>query len=122
VILHQRSTTHELPSKLSPNFLGPFKVITHIQNDVTCKNLITDALSVFHTSRLKLFTGTFDVAYEHALRDADQYVIKCITAYRGDPFLRTSMQFETTFNDNTTLWLPWSPDISVRQIMISMTV
>ena len=110
-VLFLRSTSHELPSKLSSNFLGPFEVISHTHNDVTCRNLISAAITVFHSTRLKLFVGDATVAYDHALRDANQHVISSITAYRGDPSKRTTMQFEVNFLGNTTLWVPWSPDL-----------
>ena len=111
LVLFQRSTTHEVPSKLSPKFLGPYSVIHQIKNDVTCRNLITDALSVFHVTRLKLFIGTHDIAYQHALRDNNQYEISKITAYRGDPLKRTSVEFEVLFTDNTSSWKLWDNDL-----------
>ena len=50
VIRFQRSTTNQLPSKLSPKFLGPYSVVYQVKNDVTCRNLITDAITIFHVS------------------------------------------------------------------------
>ena len=111
LVLFQRSTTHQLPSKLSPKFLGPYSVVHQIKNDVTCRNLITDAVTVFHVTRLKLFVGSHETAYQHALRDNDQYVIAEIKAYRGDPLTRTTIEFEILFNDNTLTWIPWDKNI-----------
>jgi RNase H-like domain found in reverse transcriptase len=110
-VLHLRSTDNFLPSKLSPKFLGPYIVESHLSNNVTCRNMITDAVSVFHVSRLKLFVGDKVSAYAAALRDNNQYEIASILAYRGDPLIRTSMQFEVSFTDNTILWKYWDLDL-----------
>eukprot|EP01036_Dinobryon_divergens_P033329 gene33329-43091_t len=50
--------------KLLPTFNGPYKVVTHYRNDVTCRNLITDAIEpAFQASRLKMWH-----AYEEFVR------------------------------------------------------
>ena len=79
-VLHLFSTSNDLPYKLSPKFSGPFLVLSQNGNDVTCKNLITESIKIFHVSRLKLFVGTATQAYSSALRDNDQYTIKSILA------------------------------------------
>ena len=84
-VLHLFSTNNDIPSKLSPKYSGPFIVLTQSGNDLTCKNLITDSIKIFHVSRLKLFVGTSTQAYSSALRDNNQYTIKSIPAYRGNP-------------------------------------
>jgi hypothetical protein len=45
--------------------------------------------------------------------DKDQYLIKTINSYRGDPKLRSSCSFKIHFEDNDIVWVPWSPDISI---------
>jgi hypothetical protein len=110
-VLHLRSTDNSLPTKLSPKLLGPYIVESHLSNNVTCRNMITDAISVFHVSRLKLFVGDKNSAYAAALRDNNQYEIASILAYRGDPLIRTSMQFEVSFTDHTTIWKYWDLDL-----------
>ena len=47
-----------------------------------------------------------------ALLDKNQYLIKDIQAYRGDPMTRSSCSFLIWFEDNDLVWLPFSPDIS----------
>ena len=47
-----------------------------------------------------------------ALLDKNQYLIKEIQSYRGDPVTRTSCTFLVWFEDNDLIWLPYSPDIS----------
>ena len=81
-------------------------MVYQIKNDVTCRNLITDAITItiFHITRLKLFVGSFETAYDHALRDNGQYLISEIKAYRSDPLTRTTIEFEILFNDNTLTW------------------
>jgi hypothetical protein len=92
-------------------YLGPYRVVTHIKNDVTVRNLISDAISVFHVERLKFFFGSEAEAYDAALRDADQYLIDKFISYKGDPLVRTSMQFYILFADGCYHWMIWSKDL-----------
>ena len=110
-VLHLYSTNNDLPSKLSPKYSGPFVVLSQSGNDVTCKNLITDSVKIFHVSRLKLFVGNSTQAYSSALRDNNQYTIQSILAYRGNPLIRTSMSFHVLFDDDTLVWKNWSNDL-----------
>ena len=88
-VLHLYSTNNDLPSKLSPKYSGPFVVLSQSGNDVTSKNLITDSIKIFHVSRLKLFVGNATQAFSCALRDNNQYTIKSILAYKGNPIIHT---------------------------------
>jgi hypothetical protein len=73
--------------------------------------LITDAVKVFHSNRLKYFFGSTEQAKDAALRDMDQYIIDVIVAYRGDPLIRKSLSFCTKFLDGTLQWVAWSKDL-----------
>lgn len=68
--------------------------------------------SSLHTTHLKYWFGISEAAREAALRDQDQYVVDRITAYRGNPALRKTMQFSTSFGDGSQSWNHFSPDIS----------
>jgi hypothetical protein len=111
LVLFIFSTEGHALTKLSAPFLGPYEVISHKQNDVTVRNLITEAISVFHSNRLKMFIGTREDAYEAALRDTEQYEIAEFIAYRGEPMIRTSMEFYIRFSDGCYHWKYWSPDL-----------
>jgi hypothetical protein len=103
-------------NKLLPKFRGPYEVIKHYRNDVTCRNLITGAVEPsFQASRLKMWHGTKQEAYNAAMLDNDQYVVDEILAYRGDPDQRTSMEFEVKFADGTILWKTWDKDLDTTQ-------
>ena len=54
---------------------------------------------------------TKEQAFDLAQGDNDQYIIDRIIAYKGDPYLRTSMEFEVAFMDGTTVWVNYSQDI-----------
>jgi hypothetical protein len=54
-------------NKLDVLYLGPYIVISHIRNEVNVRNLITDAVSTYHSSRVKPFIGTYEEAKEAAL-------------------------------------------------------
>ena len=74
---------------------------------------------VFNTTllveRLKLFTGSEDDGYRLALEDADQFVIDSILAWRGNPELRSTLEFEVRFADGDIVWKPWDLDLSNSQ-------
>jgi len=63
-------------------------------------------------TRLKLFTGSREEAYQAALLDADQFVIKKIHYWRGSPEMRSEMFFLVEFDDGDKVLLPYSKDLS----------
>jgi hypothetical protein len=65
----------------------------------------------FHATRLKLFAGSMEETKTVALWDADQFTIKSILAWKGDPQTRTTMEFKVEFEDGDILWLLYSKDI-----------
>ena len=113
LVLFQNTLSGQMKdSKLSPIFLGPYKVIQQRDNDVECKHLTLGTVKTFHVSRLKIFHGTFDAARRVALLDGDQHELESIIGYIGDPAKRLAMQFLVRFKDGDELWLPWSKDIT----------
>jgi hypothetical protein len=110
-VLWQRDPNIPLPTKLSPKFVGPYEVISQSRNDVTCRHVGLGHIKVFHVSRLKIFHGGAEEAKKVAMIDNNQFVINEFKAYRGDPKIRTSIEFEVLFEDGSLVWLPWSKDI-----------
>jgi hypothetical protein len=60
---------------------------------------------------LKIFNGTREQATIIATQDADQHLVDHISAYTGDPFLRSSMMFEVKYAAGDTHWITWSRDL-----------
>jgi hypothetical protein len=110
-VLWQLNPDESLPSKLSPKFLGPYEVIKQYKNDVTCKHIVLGNIKEFHVTRLKIFHGSKDEAIRIAKLDNDQFTIRQVITYRGDPTLRTTLAFEVEFEDDSIVWLPWSKDL-----------
>ena len=69
-------------------------------------------IKVLHVTRLKLFVGTREEAYKAALLDADQFVIRRIHYWRGNPEKRSEMFFLVEFDDGDKVLLPYSKDLS----------
>jgi hypothetical protein len=99
-------------AKLTPNYLGPYEVVKVYKADITCRHLVTQALSVFHMDKLKICFSTRADAYEAAKVDFDQYEVDRIISHRGDPERRSTMEFEVIFQDGSIVWLPSSRDLS----------
>ena len=43
--------------------------------------------------------------------DDDQFRVKWILSYKGDPATRTTMEFYVEWQDGDKLWVPWRRDI-----------
>ena len=103
-----------LETKLTPNWLGPFQVISQNKNDVHVKHIVLHNERVLHVSRLKPFFGSFDEAVEIARHDQHQYFIVSFNYFSGNPHVRTSMVFNVTFQDGT-ITMPYSVDLAETQ-------
>jgi hypothetical protein len=111
VLLHK--TVEYVPrSKLHPKYLGPYRVIRQIKNDVEVEHLITGRLYVFYVADLRIFVGDANAAHSAAMLDDEQFPIDHILTYKGDPAVRTSLEFLVLFQDGSKIWLPWSEDLS----------
>jgi hypothetical protein len=87
-------------------------VLSQSKNDVTVEDLVSGKQYVFFVADLRIFVGTKEEALAAARLDDDQYVIDRIVTYRGDPDVRTTMEFLVMFEDSSEHWLPWSEDLS----------
>ena len=110
-VLFELSKDRPKPTKITPRYKGSYEVIYHKQNTVNCRHVVMHNVENFHVSDSKIFAGTKEQAFEAALRDYDQYVVKEIHAYRGDPKERTQMQFVVEFSDGTIIWKFFSKDL-----------
>ena len=63
-------------------------------------------------SRLGVFHGTKEEAEVLARLDHQQFLLRCINAYSGDPMKRSQMTFEVIFDDDTISWLPYNQDLA----------
>ncbi len=114
-VLKQIDMSKPRPSKLHPQFLGPYEVISHIGNDIQVRNIITGEIRTFHVDMVKIFHGNRDQAYQLAMIDTEQYEVDYIISYRGDPKTRSTTEFLVKYKDGDELWVPYSKDISATQ-------
>jgi exodeoxyribonuclease-3 len=98
-------------SKLSPLFKGPYEVIRQVDNDIECIHVATRIVSKFHVDTVKIFHGDAEDALRQAMVDKDQYKVKGIRGYRGNPMKRTSCEFLTEFEDGDIIWKPFDRDL-----------
>ena len=111
LVLFQRAVNAPLPSKLTLRFSGPFEVISQNKNDVQCRHLCVKTVHTFHVERLKMFFGSREEAERVALLDHDQYQVDTIMYYRGNPAIRTTMEFFIRFADGDERWVTWNKDL-----------
>lgn len=97
--------------KLHYRYRGPYEVLKHVKNDVTCRHIVMGFTEIFHVESLIIFPHNYQLAYEAALRDYNQYEIEKISQHKGDPGRRTTMSFLVTFKDGETKWVDWSKDL-----------
>ena len=103
-----RSRAH----KLRPTLLGPYTVLSQENGEVTCRQLATQAIRVFHISRLKEYYGDAEDGFELAKRDDDQYGVTAVLGHRGDPVAhRKYMTFLLRFDDGDENWIQYCPDL-----------
>ena len=98
--------------KLSSRFSGPYIVTSTYKADISCKHIVTGKIKVVHMENLKPFFGSKEDAYRAALTDNDQYVIRSIHTYKGDPESRTGMSFKVEFEDGAIVWIPFNQDLA----------
>jgi RNase H-like domain found in reverse transcriptase/Reverse transcriptase (RNA-dependent DNA polymerase) len=103
-----------LPNKLDPDWLGPYEVISHVKNDVECRHLVLHTTHKFHVTRVKPFFGGREDAIRCAKLDQNQYYIRSITRYTGNPHVRSSMSFTVLFEDGEAV-VPWNADLANTQ-------
>jgi hypothetical protein len=100
-----------LPSKLTPRYSGPFRVLEQRNNDIKCIHVVTHDIKVFHVSRVRPFFGSESAAYEVAKLDKDQYQIISIRGFIGNPNVRKSLHFFVEF-ESSTIPLPYTNDLA----------
>lgn len=111
-ILFKLPTDRPLPSKLLCRFQGPYVVLDQYKNDVKCRHLARGNIQEFYVGDVKPIHCTEEQAMELARVDADQFLIESIIAHRGNPHMRTSMEFFIKFqSEQKPIWRTWDIDL-----------
>lgn len=99
--------------KLNANFNGPYLIRNIHKADITIEHIVTKEKKIVHMEHLKpAFFQNYEEAYRAALPDYDQYGIKTIITYKGDPKKRTTIEMYVEFRDGDKRWIKYSRDIS----------
>jgi hypothetical protein len=105
---HWEGPCTHLPEKLSTAYLGPYEVVSQSKNDVTCKHIVLNTEHIFHVARLKPFFGTREEALKEAQLDQDQFFVRRILHYTGNPHLRTIITFTLEYVDGDVSTVPYT--------------
>jgi hypothetical protein len=95
-----------------PQYLGPYEILAVNSADIQCKHLVTGAIGVYHMDKLKPCFSTREEAYKAAMVDFNQFEVDKILSFKGDPEMRSSMEFKVQFADGSVSSLPYSKDLS----------
>ena len=108
-------------AKLNYYYRGPYEVRSIINNNVELKHLAMTALITEHVERLKPFLGTREEAEHLANLDADQFFIRKIKFYLGDPEPNkiTSLEIVVEFEDEDVYFLQCDKEITETQCFIA---
>jgi len=106
-LILRRTEKLQRPDKLTPVYLGPYQVISHVKNDIACRHLHSNEILTLQAEQVKLYFGTMDEARTAALNDHNQYLIESIVGWKGTPLSRTTCTFKVKWSDGTTSWMPW---------------
>ena len=113
-----------LETKLSPEWLGPYKVVPQNKgeefscNDIPVEHLVMNTRHIVHKDRVKPFFGSVEEAWELALLDYHQYDIASINYFIGNPHIRRSMAFNVTFTlgaSSDTKMIQFNPDFCATE-------
>lgn len=73
------------------------------KNDIQVRSLVYDNILTFNLDHLKLLVGSEKKAKQMDLLDKNQYLIKEMLAYLGDPLKQTTCLFIIYFDDGDSI-------------------
>ena len=96
--------------------LGPYRVLEQHTNNVHIEAMEgSTRFEDIHADRVSLFEGTEEQARQLAKLDLNQHDLIDIVAYRGNPYVRSTMEFELHFADDTYFWKTMVKDVVETQ-------
>lgn len=104
----KRTEKLKRPDKLVPIYLGPYEVVHHYKNDITCRHLHKNETVMLKAEDVKPFFGSTREAKQAALYDHDQYTVSEILNWKGDPLARTKCEFLVKWQDGSESWHTWN--------------
>ncbi len=108
--------------KLTPRNQGPYEVIAHIPdtNWVDTRCLVTGVVHRFDLKDLQIFIGTRADGQKLVEFDLDQHRVLKVTGHRGNPEIRTTMEFLVHFQgDKDGTWMTYSADLIKNEVVDS---
>ena len=101
-------------------YKGPYEVIRHIDNAVTCKHCSTNIEETISVDRLVIFDSSRESPFKVAQLDNDEFLVISILAHKGDPMKRSQMKFLVHFeDDDEPIWINYSKDLSINTTFIN---
>ena len=90
-------------------WMGPYRVLKQTSNDVEIQSLVdSDITQKVHVTRLRAFHGDGEEATKLARKDVDEYEIREILSYRGDPMKLSTLTFQVKFEDGAVVDKPYA--------------
>lgn len=111
VLMTRELGTRSKDAKLESLYLGPYEVLLQESNDLQVRHLASHIVYTYHVERFKPFFGSRSAAIELARTDLDHHLIAAILTYRGDPNIRTSLEFLVEFAAGVLIWKRWDLEL-----------
>jgi hypothetical protein len=112
ILFDPKENPHSLRnSKLAPKYLGPYKVISQRNNDITCEHVTLRNTVVLHTSRVHPYFGTMEDAKRVSMVDREEFLVEEILDHQGDVNRKSSLRFKVRwagYNSEHDSYEPWS--------------
>ena len=120
ILWNPKEHPHSLrSSKLAPKLLGPYKVISHVQNKISCTHVQHHTNHELHSDRVTPFIGAPANALHVALLDREEFVVQAILSHRGNWTTKTSIEFLVRwqgYDSSSDTWEPWIEMIKVQLV------
>jgi hypothetical protein len=96
-------------------FAGPYEVIRHIGNAVTCKHCSSNKEETFPVQDLVIYDSSRQDPFTVSQLDDDEFYVLDTIAHKGDPVKRSQVKFLVHFEgDSEPIWTSYSKDLSIN--------
>ena len=91
--------------------------LEQIKNDITCKHVVTNIISVLHSNRVMPFIGSDTDAQTSALLDRDDFIVDSVITHRGNAKKVSSLEFLIRWSNYSSAHDSWQPWAEMKKVL-----